>query len=95
MRRMSQVFRAKIPRTGCLILNLGNSAADAEVADDGPNGHSVFTWALLRGYPAGARSNRPGRPAEKFRVAVGSKPADPVLMNNPNFIYYKIIETLN
>ncbi|MGD0500896.1 MAG: polysaccharide deacetylase family protein [Bryobacteraceae bacterium] len=34
-------------RTARQILTAGG--ADQEVADDGPNGHSVFTWALLQG----------------------------------------------
>jgi peptidoglycan/xylan/chitin deacetylase (PgdA/CDA1 family)/tetratricopeptide (TPR) repeat protein len=34
-------------RTARQILTAGG--ADEEVADDGPNGHSVFTWALLQG----------------------------------------------
>lgn len=34
-------------RTARQILTAGG--ADQQVADDGPNGHSVFTWALLQG----------------------------------------------
>ncbi len=34
-------------RTARQILTAGGT--DQEVADDGPNGHSVFTWALLQG----------------------------------------------
>ena len=34
-------------RTSRQILTAGG--ADQQVADDGPNGHSVFTWALLQG----------------------------------------------
>ena len=37
-------------RTSRLILTAGG--ADQQVADDGPNGRSVFTWALLQGLQA-------------------------------------------
>jgi peptidoglycan/xylan/chitin deacetylase (PgdA/CDA1 family)/tetratricopeptide (TPR) repeat protein len=39
-------------RTARQILTAGG--AEQEVADDGPNGHSVFTWALLQGLDGAA-----------------------------------------
>lgn len=55
---MNQYLREMARRTARQMLTAGG--ADQEVADNGPNGHSVFTWTLLQALEGRADLNADG-----------------------------------